>query len=659
MGEDVRRIASQSRPRPSTWAVSRPRPASWRNSRGARPESWRVSRQSFREWIEHWEFEHENRDQILELGHELEHVPDLTVDVTPPATSDGPADSIEKSKEDGDADDKRQSASDSTVKGKAKAVDIGKQQTRDAPYSVHSVGRRRLIVLAASLAGFFSPLSASIYYPALPVIAHNFHVSNSQINLTVTTYLIIQGIAPMITAGFSDTAGRRPAYAICFIVYLAANLGLALQNDYAALMVLRCLQSAGSSGAIALANGVVSDIVTPQERGSFIAFASLGSILGPTLSPVIGGLITQYLDWHWIFWFLLIFTGTFCVPFFLFFPETCRKVVGDGSIVPPPINRSLTDYLRKRKRVKSGTEANQPATKRQKMVIPNPLSTLQVFAVKQTAMILIPSGIAFGTFYAVLTGASNTFKVIYGFNQLKVSLMYIPLGVGGIASALSTGKLVDRNFRRHAEKLGITVTRNKRQDLSDFPLERARLEVGLPLFYLGTACLVIYGWILEKQYSVWGPIILMLVMSWTLAAFFQVMNVLLVDTYPGRGATVTAAVNLVRCELGAAAAAVISPMTDGVGEGWAYTIVAMIGFATTPLLLFTAVNGIRWRREAAEKEKIKKAGREAKIEAEKRAREEIETKKEAKQKAEEDVEIGDLEKQDRKDSQRPTSSKAT
>jgi MFS family permease len=377
-------------------------------------------------------------------------------------------------------------------------------------------------------------------------------------------------------------------------------------------MVLRCLQSAGSSGAIALANGVVSDIITPQERGSFIAFASLGSILGPTLSPVIGGLLTEYLDWHWIFWFLLILTGVFCVPFFLFFPETCRKVVGDGHVFPPPWNRCLTDYLRRKKHPEgNSTVQSPPVPRKQKLSLPNPLVTLKVFAVKQTAMILIPSGIAFGTFYAVLTGASNTFKVIYGFNQLKVSLMYIPLGIGGIVSALSTGKLVDWNFRRHASRLGITVSSNQRQDLSNFPIEQARLQIALPLFYLGTACLIIYGWVLENHYTVAAPIILMLVISWTLAAFFQVLNVLLVDTYPGRGAMVTAAVNLVRCEVGAAMAAVISPMTDGVGEGWSYTIIALIGLATTPLLLWTTKSGMRWRHEEAEKVARKKAESEA------------------------------------------------
>ncbi len=407
-----------------------------------------------------------------------------------------------------------------------------------------------------------------------------------------------------------------------------ANLGLALQNsklpssekeswqfsnltsDYAALMVLRCLQSAGSSGATALVNGVVSDIITPQERGSFIAFSSIGSILGLALSPLIGGLITQYLDWHCIFWFMFILNGAFCVPFFLFFPETCRNVVGDGSVFSPPLNRCLTDYLRRRKQTQEGIEAAvAPVTGKEKAVIFDPTPTLKVFASKEIALILIPSGITFGTLYAVVTGASSAFKSIYLFDPLHVSFMYIPIGIGTIASAFTIGKLVDWNFHRHAAKLGVTITRNKHEDLSNFPLEKARLQVGLPLFYLGTACIVIYGWVLQHRYSIWGPVVLLVIMSWTQLAFYQVTNVLVVDTYPGRGASVSAAVNIVRCEIGAAAAALINPMTEGTGYGWAYTILAIVGLAASPLLLLTARKGMQWRKEAKEKERTKTLGK--------------------------------------------------
>ena len=103
----------------------------------------------------------------------------------------------------------------------------------------------------------------------------------------------------MMIAGFSDKAGRRPAYCICFVIYIIANLALALQNNYVALLILRMLQSAGSSGTVALAQGLVGDCVVSSDRGKYVAYASLGSLLGPALGPVLGGLLSQYLGWHW------------------------------------------------------------------------------------------------------------------------------------------------------------------------------------------------------------------------------------------------------------------------------------------------------------------------------------------------------------------------
>ena len=73
----------------------------------------------------------------------------------------------------------------------------------------------------------------------------------------------------------------------CFVTYIGANIGLALQNSYAALMVLRCLQSTGSSGTVALANAVVSDIATSAERGTYIGYASMGALVGPAFGPVV------------------------------------------------------------------------------------------------------------------------------------------------------------------------------------------------------------------------------------------------------------------------------------------------------------------------------------------------------------------------------------
>jgi predicted MFS family arabinose efflux permease len=417
----------------------------------------------------------------------------------------------------------------------------------------------------------------------------------------------MQGIAPMLIAGFSDSAGRRPAYYICFTIYFAANLGLSLQNSYAALMVLRCLQSTGSSGTVALANGLVGDMITSAERGSYIAFASLGSMLGPSLSPILGGLLSQYLDWHWIFWFLTIFGGSFAVVLFLFLPETCRKVVGDGSVPPPPLNNSVTDMIRYRRRKQKGIEVDKvklaELRKNYRFRLPSPVSTFRVILDPETAIILLTLGLQFSVFYAVMTGATSSFQTIYNFNNIQTALMYLPIGIGGICSAFTTGRIVDWNYRRHARRSGLTVIKGVRQDLTNFNIERVRLEVALPMYYISLAMVVIYGWLMGRKVNIAAPIILLFVNGWALNATSQVLSALMVDLWPGNSAAATAAANLFRCELGAGSSAAIGPMIDAMGEGWAYTTLALIAVAASPAYWFILKYGIGMRQKRLRRQK--------------------------------------------------------
>lgn len=63
-------------------------------------------------------------------------------------------------------------------------------ESPEAPFSIFTTGQKQLIVFLAATAGVFSPITGSIYFPALNILAQDYHVSNSLINLTVTTYLV-------------------------------------------------------------------------------------------------------------------------------------------------------------------------------------------------------------------------------------------------------------------------------------------------------------------------------------------------------------------------------------------------------------------------------------------------------------------------------------
>lgn len=115
-------------------------------------------------------------------------------------------------------------------------------------YTIFTHPEKRFISYLASFGAMFSTLSSYIYMPAITPIAADLGVSVAMVNLTVTSYMIVAGVAPAFMGDLADQGGRRPAYVLMFTLVVAANLGLALQNSYAALFVLRMLQSAGASG---------------------------------------------------------------------------------------------------------------------------------------------------------------------------------------------------------------------------------------------------------------------------------------------------------------------------------------------------------------------------------------------------------------------------
>ncbi|MCJ1435229.1 hypothetical protein MMC27_004601 [Xylographa pallens] len=206
-------------------------------------------------------------------------------------------------------------------------------------YSVFSIRQKRCIVSLVAFAGWFSTLSSFIYFPAIPPLATSLHVSIEDINLTVTSYLVVSGLAPSIIGDCADDLGRRPVIMVALLIYVATNVGLAVQKSYAALFALRMLQSAGISGTFSIAYGVVADVTSPAERGSFVGIVSLGTNTAPSLGPLLGGLLAGRFGWRAIFWFLSMASAACLLAIIFALPETLRKLVGNGSIRAVGVNR--------------------------------------------------------------------------------------------------------------------------------------------------------------------------------------------------------------------------------------------------------------------------------------------------------------------------------
>ena len=115
-------------------------------------------------------------------------------------------------------------------------------------YSHFTKMQKRLTIFLIALAASFSPMSSFIFFPAVNALSASLHVSVEKVDLTITSYMIVAGVTPAVMGDLADMTGRRTVYLLTMGVYCIANVGLALQNSWTALFVLRMLQSAGGAG---------------------------------------------------------------------------------------------------------------------------------------------------------------------------------------------------------------------------------------------------------------------------------------------------------------------------------------------------------------------------------------------------------------------------
>ena len=404
----------------------------------------------------------------------------------------------------------------------------------------------------------------------------------------------------MFLGNFSDQTGRQPAYIICFVIYIASNIGLALQNNYAALIVLRCMQSSGISSSVALSAATVADISTKEERGSMMGFVMAGNFMGPAIGPIIGGLLAQYLGWRSIFWFLTIASGVFLLPLLLFLPETARNVVGDGSSPAQSWNRPFVDYFLSKRAAKSPSAStseesvDQPASSeppkkiQHKFRFPNPLRPLILVFDVNSIIILLVTGVIMGGNMTVLSSITEIYTSQYHLNMLQIGLCYITLGTGSIVASVTTGRMLDWNYRRMSRKQASSSPSESSSDQQSpvkINVEKARSMITIPLVILGSVTVLAFGWVLKYGAPLPAPEVLLFFVGVGQTGGFISTSTLLVDLHTTHPAAATAANNLVRSFFSAGASAAIDPMLKAMGRGWAFTLVAFILLATIPFLL--------------------------------------------------------------------------
>lgn len=296
------------------------------------------------------------------------------------------------------------------------------------------------------------------------------------------------------------------------------------------------------------------------------------------------------------------------IIFAAFFPETCRNVVGNGSIPARGVAQSVVGYLQQRRHAREGPTDDFSSVQtlpRKKSGFPNPLATLKILLEKESCIVLLYNALFFTGMMVVSASIPTLYEEVYGLNSLHTGLCYITMGMGSLLSTLTMGHAVDWNFRRHARQLGMTISKTKQQDLSSFPIEKVRFQVVVPSHVIGTASIIVYGWTLDYHTHLAWPEVALFFLGFGVTTAFNITNTLLIDLHRDKPATATAAINFTRCLMSAGGAAAILPMCTAMGIGWAFTFIALIYVVLILAVFWLMAKGMGWRKEAEELKRAK------------------------------------------------------
>ncbi|RWA03684.1 hypothetical protein EKO27_g11421 [Xylaria grammica] len=450
----------------------------------------------------------------------------------------------------------------------------------------HSVFPDSMIIYLTYLLGYLalaSSLTATIYFPIIDLLTERYHTSVQAINLTITLYVVLQGIAPSFFSPLSDTLGRRPVFLITFAIYLLAGVGLvANTNNYVALILLRGLQSIGGSAVLSLAYAVVADIVPHSRRGS---------VLGPDAGR----------DKPWA---VHRARGRRRSHPRKRKPEVVFCDARDIRCIrtPPHWVDDAGDW----EIYTTGDIAAIPAvddpnfgkTGRGKLSAPNPFPSVRLLFHRDTALILWLCATPYAVWYSIQTSIPLIYGPGYGFNDLEVGLAFLAGGGGVIAGGFIAGRLMDWSFRKTAIKAGFSPDKRKGIDIDSFPIEEARTTASIPIMFVSMFAVGGYGWAVHTRAHPAIPLILQFYIGAKCTILHQIYSALIVDIFPSSPGTAGASNNICRCTLSAIIVAILQPVVKAIGYSWLFTVLALVeGLSGMAAVWTLRRRGWEWRKK--------------------------------------------------------------
>jgi len=161
--------------------------------------------------------------------------------------------------------------------------------------------RRNLIVLAIMLAVLLEILDTTIVNVALPTMQGSLGENFEDASWIVTAYLIAVIVALPVVPWLENLFGRRRYCVISILGFTLASAACGASQSLSEIVFFRVLQGLCGGGILTIARSILRDTFPPEQIGRSQALLALGAVVGPSVGPTVGGILTDQFSWRWIF----------------------------------------------------------------------------------------------------------------------------------------------------------------------------------------------------------------------------------------------------------------------------------------------------------------------------------------------------------------------
>ena len=180
---------------------------------------------------------------------------------------------------------------------------------------------RILVPLIVACALFMENLDSTVLATALPAIAREFDESPIDLKLALTSYLLSLAVFIPVSGWLADRLGARLVFRGAIAVFALGSAAAGFSSSMPEIVAARIVQGMGGAMMVPVGRLVILRTVPKSELVGSLAWLTIPALIGPVLGPPVGGFITTYFSWRWIFWINLPIAALGLVLATLFIPD--------------------------------------------------------------------------------------------------------------------------------------------------------------------------------------------------------------------------------------------------------------------------------------------------------------------------------------------------